>query len=417
MFWSKVMDELLDLFRPGRTIYLPGASGEILALNDRLSAEPERMAGVQIVSCLLPGFNSFDYAALHPTARVTTFLLPPQLRGSFERGQVRVVPLSYSGIATYLSQRMHIDVAVAHVAAPDVRGSASLGIAADFTELAFSNADVTVLAVNDQMPSVPLSPRLPLREADAVVRLSSPLVTAWPTRTDAAIDRIASLAAEHVPDGAALQIGIGGVPGAVWSKLRDHRNLTIASGLLAQDCKLLVDSGALSATRGHRAGVALGNAEFYTWLGDQDLIEMAGAARTHGARSLCTTPLLHAVNSALEVDLLGQANLEWRSGKLVSGVGGAPDFARGALASPGGRSILALPSTASDGRISRIVLRLDAPSVSLGRELADVIITEHGVADVRNLSIAERAFALIAIAAPQFRDALAEQWRDYARRF
>ena len=135
--------------------------------------------------------------------------------------------------------------------------------------------------------------------------------------------------------------------------------------------------------------------------------------RTHGAAELAGTPRLMAINSALEVDLFGQANLEWRSGRQVSGVGGAPDFARGAMASAGGRSIIALPATA--GGASRIVARLTAPTVSLARHETDVIVTEHGVAELRGKTVGERAEALIAIAAPEHRGALQDAWREIRR--
>jgi acyl-CoA hydrolase len=116
------------------------------------------------------------------------------------------------------------------------------------------------------------------------------------------------------------------------------------------------------------------------------------------------------------VDLFGQANIEWRSGRLVSGLGGAPDFARAARASPGGRAILALPATAAGGSVSRIVARLDAPAVSLARDDADLVVTEHGVADLRGAAMEARAEALIAIAAPEHRDRLAEAWAALRRR-
>ncbi|MCR6644657.1 MAG: hypothetical protein NVV62_09120 [Terricaulis sp.] len=111
------MQRLLDLFQPGAAIYLPGATGECLALTQALAAAPERMAGVTVISGLLPGFNKFDYAALHPEARLTCFMLPPPLRASFQRGRIDLLPLSYSAIAHHLGERS-FDVAVAHVSAP-----------------------------------------------------------------------------------------------------------------------------------------------------------------------------------------------------------------------------------------------------------------------------------------------------------
>jgi acyl-CoA hydrolase len=131
---------------------------------------------------------------------------------------------------------------------------------------------------------------------------------------------------------------------------------------------------------------------------------------------LAATPRLHALNSALEVDLFGQANLEWRGGRLASGLGGAPDFASAARRSEGGRAVLALPSSAKGGAISRIVARLEAPTVSLPRDLTDVVITEHGLADLRGSSLDDRAEALIGIADPAHRIDLAAAWESMRRR-
>jgi acyl-CoA hydrolase len=404
------MRALLDLFRPGRTIYLPGASGEALALADALAADPGRMKGVHVVSCLLPGFNAFDYAALDPQARLTTFLFVPALRASFDEGRVRVLPLAYSGVATYLGGRVPLDVAIAHVAPPGADGLCSVGIAADFTPIAWPRAKHRALIVNHAMPAMRHGPRLALADADVVVEVDHPLPTTPPPTPNAIIDRIAATTAGLVPDGAAIQVGIGGAPGAVLHHLAGHRGLTLASGLVSHGFDTLLEGGALDPDGDHRAGIAYGDEGFYRFLANLDHFRLAPVLETHMADRLAGVERFTAINSALEVDLFGQANLEWVKGRMASGAGGAPDFARGAMRSPGGRSIVALPATASGGRISRLVSRIDAPTVSLGRADIDTIVTEHGVADLRDRSLDERAEALIAIADPDHRARLAGEW-------
>jgi acyl-CoA hydrolase len=404
------MQVLLDLFRADRTIYLPGAAGESLALCAALAADPARLRGVHLVSCLLPGVNTFDYAALDPSVRITTFLLPQALRGSFEAGRVRILSLAYTGIADYLGGRLQIDVAIAHVAPPDAEGLCSLGIAADFTPLAWAAAKTRALIVNAAMPVMKRGPRVAVRDASVVVHVDGPVVTVKTGRDDAVLDAIGASIARLVPDGAAIQIGLGGAPEALWPHLKGHRNLTLASGLVADGVMALAQSGALPPGGRHRAGVALGGESLHRFLATEDLITFATVPETHGIAALAATPRFTAINSALEVDLFGQVNLEWQSGRLVSGVGGAPDFAQGARHSAGGRSIIALPSTAGKGVISRIVPRLDVPAVSLSRTDIDTVITEHGVAELRGRSLDERAESLIAAAAPQWRERLAARW-------
>jgi acyl-CoA hydrolase len=144
-------------------------------------------------------------------------------------------------------------------------------------------------------------------------------------------------------------------------------------------------------------------------------VRFVPTTQTHDAAALLQVQGLRAINSALEVDLFGQANLEWRSGELSSGVGGAPDFLRGARLSPGGLSIVALPASAK-GR-SRISARLQAPSVSIPRSEIDVVVTEHGAVHIRDLSLDERAEAILSIAAPEHRAGIAEEWRVMRRTF
>lgn len=403
------MQRLLDLFEPGRSIYLPGATGECLALARALAAAPERMAGVSIVSCLLPGFNSFDYAGLHPNARLTCFMLPPPLRASFERGQIDLLPLSYSQIARHLGELTY-DVAVAHVAPFDEAGLCSLGVAADFTSIAWPRARRKVLVINPAMPALARSPSLALGDADLVFEIEpSPIITATSRVAGETEARIAAHVAALVPDGAALQVGIGGAPSASLQGLKDHRGLMIASGFIGPEFQALWQAGAFAPDAPHQTGVALGEAGFYDWLKRTPQIRFASAHETHDIAALGALPRFTAINSALEVDLFGQVNLEWRGQHLMGGVGGAPEFGAAAQRSKGGRSIIALPSQA--GGVSRIVSSLSGRAVSLPRALSDTIVTEHGVAELRGKSLDGRAQALIQISAPAAREALERAWR------
>lgn len=410
------MEQLLDLFRPDRRIYIPGASGEILTLAKALEAEPDRLRGVDLTSCLLPGFNSFDYAALDPTAQLTCFLLPPALHQSFVAGNTRVLPLSYSGIARYLEGQA-FDVALFHVAPPDSAGNCSLGISADFAQHVWRTAKLHGLVINPHMPSIPTAPSLPVSEAGLICELASPLVTGGEERSTPVTDQIARSVATLVPNGATIQFGIGGAPGAMWRHLENHRNLTLSSGMVTPGWRHLRDSGVLRAGAHHRAGVALGDMAFYQELSQQHELSMACVGETHNGEALGRIDHFIAINSALEVDLFGQANLEWRGGQLISGVGGALDFARGAMASSGGRAVTALAATAAKGTISRIVPQLTSPTASLSRNHVDTVVTEFGVAALRHKSLEERANALIAIAAPNHRESLRHAWRDLSSRF
>jgi acyl-CoA hydrolase len=404
-------EAILDSLAAGSTVYVPGGSGESRGLCAALARQPHRAAGVHFVSCLIPGINTFDYANLCASATLTTFLLPPELRQSFQAGRVRVPPLTYTQIAELLAGRLTLDVAVAHVSPSDLAGRCSLGIAADFSAIAWRHARRRIAIVNRSMPAMPRGAGILLSEADVIVEVEDPLAAAERSASSATTVVIAERVSGLVPDGATIQIGIGGVPETVWSLLLDHRDLSVHSGIVTHGIIGLSKAGALRHHGSHCTGIAFGDVKFYRELSQSDLVAFASVPETHGPETLAALDRFTAINSAFEVDLFGQANLEWHSGRLMSGVGGAPDFARGAMRSSGGRSIIALPATAQRGVVSRIVPHLACPAVSLARQDVDTIVTEHGIAELRGLPLDERATAMIKIADPVHRLNLAKAWR------
>ena len=400
---------VLEHFRPGAVIYIPGAVGELDFLRGLLAADPGRLAGVTLVSGLVPGMNDFDYAGLNADARLRVFMLSGALRGSFDAGRVELMPFAYTDTAAYLEQ-LQPDLAILHLA-PQRDGDCSFGVCADFGPIVARNARSRIGVLNTAMPVPGFGPTWPMAKLDAVVEIDAPFRTyADPPPGDDLL-ALAAQVATLVPNGAAVQTGIGAAPAAVWRALTGHEGLRLRSGMVTDGFLQAYKAGAMTAG-GHVAGVAYGGAELLDWLDGQDRLTFADAFATHGPEALAEVTGLIAINSALEVDLLGQVNLEWQGGRLISGVGGPPDFVRAARRSPGGRSILALPATAKGGTISRISARLNAPAPSLARSDLDTVITEYGVAQVRGLSLDRRAAALIAIAAPAHRESLVAAWRD-----
>ncbi len=399
---------LLDELRPGLSVFVQGATGESQGFLAALQADPERARGVSFTACLIPGINRFDYAALHPEARLTTFMASEAWAETTADGRTRVVPLPYAQTAAEIAGAA-FDLAVMQVTPPDAEGLCSFGIGGDFPPLAWRRARRRVGIVNANLPRPPRAETIAFDVFDLIVEDDAPLLAAPDAQPSPVLQAIAVLVAALIPDGAAIQTGVGAAPAAILAALKDHKGLRIRSGMVTAGYRVLSQAGALAPNDQHQTGIAHGSADLYAWLAETDLCAFASVARTHGACALASTEGFVAVNSALEVDLFGQANLEWRGGRQVSGVGGAPDFAHGAMASRGGMSIIALPAIA--GGASRIVSHLSAPSVSLARHETDVIVTEHGVAQLRGKTLEERAEALIAIAAPEHREALSEAWR------
>ncbi len=401
-------EALLDHFRPGAVIYIPGGVGELACLHDLLAGEPDRMQGVTLVSGLIPGINDFDYAALHAEARLRVFMMSGALRGSFEAGRVELMPLAYTDTAAYLAA-LQPDLAILHVTPPQ-DGLCAFGVSTDFGPIVAASARKRIGIVNRRMPRPTLGATLPVEALDGVLEIDEPIRTYAEPPPTPEVEALAAYVARLVPNGAVVQTGIGAAPTAVWRALERHEGLTLRSGMVTDGFLRAYQAGAV-VERGHLAGIAMGGQPLLDWLDGQDKLAFADVFATHGAEALGGVANFTAINSALEVDLFGQTNLEWQGGRPISGVGGAPDFVRAARRSPGGRAIAALPSTARGHSISRIVPRLTMPTVSLARSEADTVVTEYGVAELRGLSQEDRAQALIAIAHPDHRGDLATQWR------
>jgi 4-hydroxybutyrate CoA-transferase len=409
-------EDLPDLLRPGMTVFVQGASGEPTPLLDALAAAPAASDRVGYVGCFIPGVNRIDPASFHPNARLTSFFVFGDIARSHAAGKVRFLPLHYSGIWDYLAG-LETDIALIQVSPPDRAGRCSLGVSVHFVPAVLERAKAIVAEVNAAMPRPVHSYEVLYERLDYVVETDRPLVALATGDLPPEVQRIGAHVAGMIDDGDTIQIGIGKVPAAVLAGLRDRQGLGLHGGLVSDEVADLYDAGVITGARKSRdfesmvCTAALGSARVYDWAGRCPELRFAPVSYTHDVRVIGQIDNFVAINSVLAVDLWGQANAEMLAGRQVSGTGGLLDFVRGARRSKGGRSILALPSTAG-ARNSRIVPRLGAGDVvSCPRADADIVVTEHGVARLREKSVDERAEALIAIADPAFRRDLADAWQ------
>ncbi len=390
-------EDLLRSLKPGQRIFFQGGPGECATFYNALKDDLGLARGLDLWSCLIPGINTSDYGSLPNGHTLTTFMASLTLEPSIASGRTSIKAMPYSEIGETLS-RMEFDVAIFHVSQPDAHGQCSFGLSCDMPSLVWPNAGRRVAFVNRQMPFLSLAEGIPSEAIDLAIPIDEPLMVAPAPRHNAVVGKIAELAAALVPDGATIQSGIGDTPAAIAAALRLHRGLKVHSGIITGEYQQLAESGALDPDAEHLTGVAWGDTAFQAWLPRSGFF-FRSALETHSHVKIAAIPNFFSFGSALEVDLAGNLNLEWRSGRRVSSIGGAPDYIRGASSSSGGRSIIALQSTS--GGASRIVPALQAPSIP--GALVDIIITEHGVAELRGVEGAARAAALIAIAAPEHR--------------
>lgn len=410
------LDRLLDDIRPGMRVYIPGASGEPSALLAAWAADRARTAGLDIFTSMVPGINRFDPASLHPTARLSGLFMQPLLAESQRTGQYRHLPLSYAGFVRDLARLPPFDIAVVQVSPPDDDGQCSLGPSVELTTAIAAHAHMLIGIVNARTPRLPGAPTIPLSRFATWAETDSPLITYETGAPGPEAIAIARHIAPFIENGAALQVGIGKVPAALMAALVDRRDLRLRSGMFGEGVRTLAEAGALRDGHDHLATVFVGPQSLYDWAANRPDLRLAGCEHTHDPADLAAVDGLIAVNSALEADLFGQCNLETASASSVSAAGGAPDFARAAKTSRSGLSIIALPATAARGTASRIVGQMGNPGiVTIPRNDVDLVVTEHGVADLRGKSVHERAHALIAIAAPSFQADLATTWGAIAR--
>jgi acyl-CoA hydrolase len=334
-------------------------------------------------------------------------------------GVLDVVPAHYSDLSRLFARGIFpADVVLLTLSEPDEHGRFNLGLVNDYVIDAARRARVVIAEISDRLPWVHGAELPDDIQPHVVVRTSrDPIYMPRKEPGDASQqDRaIAQLVASLIPDGATLELGIGTLPDLVLHALHDHRDIGIHSGVLGDGVADLMERGVINNARKLNfrgvsvAGLLMGSRRLLDFAHRNSSVFLAAPSETHDIGVLRAIPHFIAINGAIEVDLTGQVNAESVDGKYVGAVGGQVDFVRGANNSPGGRSIMLLPSTARNGTVSRIVFRLHGSVVTTPRSDVDIVVTEWGIAELRGKSLRERAAALTAIAHPDFREQLGRQ--------
>ena len=365
-------DQLAEVLPPGGLTLVSACSAESRLLADAVGQAGAAFGAMTFSGIFVGGLNQ---AAWHagPDSRVLTFFQTPQLRAEGKR--VEFLPLCYQDILAELVRRRP-SAALLMCSPPDAQGNCSFGTDVAFIAELWRQIPVRVAHINPAMPRTPGAPGIPYDELTATIQAEQPLLGMVSGGPDPAAEAIAQHIAPHIPDGATLQPGLGKVPDAVMRALTGHRALRLHTGLMGDGAMTLIESGAMAEGASATVGVAIGSLALYQRL-DNPHLQFRPVSVTHGAWRLAAIDRLVSINSAIEVDLFGQAHAELTPKGLMSGPGGASDFARGAR--NGGLRIVALPASAGrDGAISRVVGPSEgAGPVSLGRMDIDLVVTEH----------------------------------------
>lgn len=409
-------EDVLHHIRPGDDLVVAMAAGEPFAALDAIEAGAAQLDGVRIHQMHAMQHRPSMDGALLPHLRHVSYFLSGATRASFRAGGCDLVPADFSAMPRVLRTATRCSLILLAVSPPDADGWCSLGTNAEYVAPLLRDHPC-FLEVNHAMPRTRGPVRVNLKDAVGWYEVDRPLPTVTHPEPDARDHAIAAFIAERIPHGATLQLGIGNLPEALTTALRDHRDLGIHSELLSDGTMHLIESGVVTGVHKRlRPGIAvgtfaMGSERFYRWLGGDAPVELHPVDWVNDPRVIAEEPVMVSVNATTEVDLYGQCASETVAGRYYSASGGQGDFATGAFWSPGGEAFVALRSTTRDGA-SRIRVALTAGSVvTTSKNVIDHVVTEHGVASLRGRTLAERARQLIAIAAPEHRDALAAEAR------
>lgn len=407
--------EAVKYVKSGDTIVVQGSTSIPMVLLRALTERASELRDVKLISGFGVHPEDAPYAKKEyiDSFRALSIFVPNNLRHAMKEGVADTIPCFLGEVPSlFRSGQVPVDVTFLNVSEPDENGYCSFGVSAD---IAFSGQECskTIIAqVNKYMPRTFGDPVIHVSRLTAMCRGDEPLVEV-PTPVPSEIEtKIGNYIAAEIPDGATLQIGVGGIPNAVINALKDHQHLglhteAITDGVLPLIEKGIIDNSLKKILPGKSVGsLILGSRHLYDYIDGNEQFVIRDVAWTNDPQIIRQNPKAMSINSAIEVDLTGQICADSIGETVISGVGGQHDFFYGSALSEGGKCFLALTSKTNKGQ-SKIVPRL-APGAGVvtTRFQAQYIVTEYGIVYLRNLPLAERAKALISIAAPEFREDL-----------
>lgn len=409
-------------FIDGVNIFVSGGAGQPDAAI-RAIHQAELDSQLRIIDNSLPGMTALNPNQFSSAAVLNTGFFLGAYREYYEQGRLEFVPAYHSARFRAIEDEYNINIVVLKLSEPDDRGYCSAGLHADYSQAMLNNADLIVAEINSAMPYVDDALKISVDDINYCVTSDDPLIEYSVAPASDTDKKIASYISDLVEDGDCIQLGIGTLPVSILESLGSKKDLGIHTGLLTEAVMPLVEAGVVNGSKKNIdtgkiiTGIVAGSTAFYEWSAKCPDLCMKPVTYTHDGGVLASIDRLVGINTTLEIDLFGQINSETIKGKQIGGVGGLVDFLRGARTSKGGRSIIALHSTARKGSISKIVPLINIAPVTVLRDDTDYVVTEFGVARLSNLSVERRAEALINIAHPNFRESLASEWHDLLAKY
>jgi 4-hydroxybutyrate CoA-transferase len=418
-------EDLSEIIGPRAAIGLGNACAEPQTLIDALIESRNAFESVEIYGMIHYWTDRFLEYDLSKNFKLNVFMVDRYTVKGIQKGFTDYIPCRYSNIPElFHKDHIRLDAVLISVSPPDASGNCTYGVSSDFTRAMAENAGIVVAEINHRMPRVYGNSIIHIDQIDFMVETDRQLPQVQTSKLTDTDRRIGEHVARIIDDGATIQIGIGRLSEATLESLQDKKGLGIHSGLLTDGMVDLVEKGIVdNSNKGFKDGKVVGTTmigtdRLFGFVHENKQVESYPSDFTHNEVTLSKINRLHAINSAIQVDLSGQTNAETIGGIQVSGVGGQSDFVGGAGLSKGGKSIIVISSARSKGKRSRIVPFLDlGASVTSLRHDIDYVVSEFGIAALKGKTLRQRSAALIRIAHPKFRDELeAEYGRLYAKK-
>jgi 4-hydroxybutyrate CoA-transferase len=404
-------EEAVSVVKSGDRVYISGNAATPYVLMRALAQRKDELTNVELVHVLLMGEDPLSRPEMEGHFRHNSLFVGPADRKAINEGRADYVPIFLHQIPDlFYSGQMPIDVAMLHLSPPDEHGFMSFGVEVLASKAAAEKARIVIAQVNDQMPRVLGDSFIHVSRVHKIVEVSEPLPELERAPMTEVELKIGQYIADLIEDGCTLQLGIGGIPDAVLASLKNRRELGIHTEMVSDGVMEAIEAGIVTGSRKtlHPYKVimtfVLGSKKLYDFVDNNPIFEAHPTDYTNHPFIVAQNEKMVAINSAIEVDITGQVCSDSIGTYIYSGFGGQVDFIRGAAHSKGGKPIIALPSTAKDGEVSRIVPYLkQGAGVVTTRADVRYVVTEYGVAYLYGKNLQERTKALINIAHPKFR--------------
>ncbi|HWR62588.1 MAG TPA: acetyl-CoA hydrolase/transferase C-terminal domain-containing protein [Clostridia bacterium] len=424
LYRSKLVtaEEAVKNIKSGDRVVVANCIGEPYVLIDAMVANKEQYEKVEILHMISMGKGEYTKPEMAKHFRHNSIFVGGCTRAAVNAGRADYTPAFFHELPKLFRKNiLPVDVALISLSTPDEHGYCSLGTSVDYTKAAAECGGLVIAQINENMPRTLGDSFIHISELDYLVEANTPLVELMPPEISQVERAIGENCASLVEDGATLQLGIGAIPDAVLLSLKHKKDLGIHSEMISDGVVELVEAGVITNMNKalHKGKIIvtflMGTKRLYDFADDNPMLEMYPVDYVNNPLVIMKNNKMVSINSCLQIDLMGQVASESIGIRQFSGVGGQVDFIRGVSMSEDGISIMAMPSTASGGTISKLVPFLDTgAAVTTSRNDVDYVVTEYGIARLKGRTLKGRGRELINIAHPDFRPMLLEEWK---RRF